>query len=613
MRTASDMKGLAEFGVISDFSDQKYQSMGLADPCVIVQDGLYREYWNLCTCLIRSRATSMLRHVLGMPESLAGLLHSEPTKKDISLKKFQQLTAAYRAASARPEAEVVAILARSQLGTTVLQWAMKFAEATSWASVSPQLQELLDTIFLSIGQTIILENDNKELRDKEQRGSTSKSYGKFDKWSRPVDQCLLEKFSRKEVQISTCAPVPPSFDNGEVFQPFHGTAGAEKDSVDMIGLTGKSDWVTYNTVSVLDIYAEAALLLHGYENQCWDKLGGSWRSFFVPEGQVISKDEFAYLVVKVLKGVVVGWPVLRPGDSIAKLAEKPDELKIIPVLDLTNFDVIPTEVVSPLHQYIKNPRRAPSLLWNITGQPQHVLEWQAAQGFAHVPENSLKKLVDEKCTDVDEHLAECHDLKYSHKLALMLMMVYLPELSYEEALAKLLRRSVHELAPEASWLEEIDDEQVADCVLIGEQKETKSIVEDRAKASAKQASDKASVRELCRTFFPRAKQAAQKALTKAKAKALAKKKQLDQRRLYAALEGDVTTTLKKELPSTVRITQDDKNGRWLIAHPDFRQKSVSWTLRGQLAGSLLVLKVAWGWHQSITGGEIPPHLDFGDS
>jgi len=83
--------------------------------------------------------------------------------------------------------------------------------------------------------------------------------------------------------------------------------------------------------------------------------------------------------------------------------------------------------------------------------------------------------------------------------------------------------------------------------------------------------------------------------------------------LYAALEGDVTTTLKKELPSTVRITQDDKNGRWLIAHPDFRQKSVSWTLRGQLAGSLLVLKVAWGWHQSITGVEIPPHLDFGDS
>ena len=124
----------------------------------------------------------MLRHVLGMPDSLACLLHSEPTKKDISLKKFQQLTAAYRAASARPEAEVGAILARSQLGTTVPQWAIKFAEATSWASVSPQLQELLDTIFLSIGQTIILENDNKELRDKEQRGSTSKSYGKFDKW-----------------------------------------------------------------------------------------------------------------------------------------------------------------------------------------------------------------------------------------------------------------------------------------------------------------------------------------------------------------------------------------------------------------------------------------------
>lgn len=612
LKTASDLKGLAHIGLAVDFSERKFSKMHIDDPLVAAEDARFREYTNLLFCIVRSRATSMLRHVLGLPEMLAGLVHSDPEKRDITWKKFQALVAAYRAALARQEPEVKAMVARCQLSTTALQWATKFAEATSWDSISTQMQEWLDTIFSSICQTLVLESTNRELRDKEQRGSTSKNFNKFDKWSRAVDTRILEKWGRQEIQALSCAPVPASFDGDEIFQPFHGKEGKKKDSVNLCGITGKADWVTYNTVSVLDVYAELVLLQHAHETNAWGELGGSWRSSFVPESQVISMDKSRlFLVVKALKGVVVAWPLVRAGPQAAQLQMDVSSLTFLPMLDIEDIYVVPTALRSPLRWHVEDSKRAFGLRWAIVGRPRTLMQWQAEQGFAHVAESSLKKMVQEQCEGMDEQLGECTDFKYAHKLALMLMMVHLPELTHEEAIAMLLRRSVNELKPETSFLEDVDDEAISDCVLVGDQKETKTILDDRVKAAAKKASEKASVQGLVSAFFPSAKQAAQHNLWKSRAARAAKKAAAEQSRLYAALKGDATAAIKRELPKSVKLVENAKNGRWLIQHADFKEKSFSWTQRGQVAASQLVLQTAWRWHHDTTGEPVPPHLEFG--
>lgn len=612
--TTFDLVAMSRFGLVTTFHDPKYNRLKVEDPVVVTEDCKFREYWQLCYSLIRSRATSMLRHVLGFPEMLAGLKHKDTAKQDLTWQNFRKLSEVYSAAILRTEHEIRLILEKSQLGTTAMQWAMKFGRATNWEHINEQMQEWLDTVWGSVLQTMLLENANKELRDKEQRGSTSKSYNRFDKWSRGVDLRLLEKFGRREVEVQGCVTVPANFDADTVFQPFHGKEASDRDSVNLGGITGKADWVTYNTVSVLDIYAELLLLEHAYNTDKWSEVANSWVSHFVPEGQLVSVDkQHLFFVVKVLKGVLVGWPTKKINSKSVELQMGINRLTFLPVLSLDMVDVIPTELCSPLHRHVMGEQQPSGLRWAIVGKPLPVLTWQAHNGFARVQETSLKHMVQQKCDGMDEHIGECSDLKYSHKLALMLMLVCLPDIAFNDALAKLLRRNVQEMKPESGYLEDVDDKQISDCVLIGDQEETKELVKARAKAVTKQANDTDSVRELCKVFFPLAKQAAQRALTKSQAAKVAAHTASERKRLYANLESDATEAIRRELPPTARLQADEKNGRWFISHPDFKQKSVSWTVRGTVAASQLVLKLAWGWHEATTGERAPAYLDFGDA
>lgn len=290
LATARDVPGLRRCGIMVDFSAGQRKAMKVDSPEVALEDHKFKQYWNLVFSLMRSRSASMLRHIWGVPELLAGLHHKDERLRKHTFAKFQKIVEAYNTAKGRGEQIIVDMTKRSPLGTTAMRWATIFAEAGKFETITTQMQELLDAIWKSLNQTIIIENANKELRDKETRSSVSKAYCKYDKWAAPIDAKLFASFQRIEIGVKGCAPVPAAFEPEALFNPPHGN-DAKLDSVNLLGITGKQTWETCNTASILESCMDTMLMCHALDNNCWQELSCSWRSFFIPEGQILTNKD----------------------------------------------------------------------------------------------------------------------------------------------------------------------------------------------------------------------------------------------------------------------------------------------------------------------------------
>lgn len=312
------------------------------------------------------------------------------------------------------------------------------------------------------------------------------------------------------------------------------------------------------------------------------------------------------LVLKVLRGVAVCYPA-APHSYKIELDLKPEALELWPILDLTNFRVANTEMWSPLHWHLEGSDEPYKFGFKIKVGAKPVLEWQAERTFANVPEMAIRNMIDEM-GGADFDYSWGSDIKASDRLAMMLTMMVRPELDEASATKQMMTRQLMEHEPSACYLDDITDEQIQDCVLVGDQKETKEIVKQRAKAMQTRRADQEATRELIKQCFPKVQAVLKKAISKKDAAAKLAAMEHDRSRFYDGLDRDATEALRFALPNSCRLVPDAKNGRWFINHPSFKQRSVSWTQRGHQQGAKMVLRQAWGWHHATTGEEPPAHL-----
>lgn len=97
------------------------------------------------------------------------------------------------------------------------------------------------------------------------------------------------------------------------------------------------------------------------------------------------------------------------------------------VLAINDFEVIPSESVSPLTRYLLGWEASGTFQFRKTADAMHPAAFQALRGFAGVPEAALTKLMTELDLEVPEHL-QIIDCSTHDKLALCLMVHYLPDL-----------------------------------------------------------------------------------------------------------------------------------------------------------------------------------------
>ena len=375
----------------------------------------------------------------------------------------------------------------------------------------------------------------------------------------------------------------------------------------------KQDWTTYSTVPLLESYADMHLLRWAHETGHWSGLGAHWKSGFMPEGELVMLEgaKAASMVIKVLKGCVVSWPLDHVSPDKVKLRELPSHLDVQIVLSLDKMYVQPTKLHSPLHRHLANEKdRLGGFVFTFHEDRQPLLEWHADRGFAGVPELSLQKMLHEFEVGQDELAAHVDGASTAEeKMALLLMMRVKPHLELEKAAKGLLSKQLADDHERCGYVDDIDEEAIADCVLLGDRKDTAELLRDHSAAKEKRQRNIATTKAMVDNFFPAAQEIVKRARKTAKAKRQAADA-LDERRRHfvAELSEDASRVLLAELPPSVKVYTDLKYGRWTFSHPSFKPRSISWTRRGEALAAIMVVTQAWGWHTAETGEPMPDHL-----
>lgn len=150
--------------------------------------------------------------------------------------------------------------------------------------------------------------------------------------------------------------------------------------------------------------------------------------------------------------------------------------------DVDDIEVVPTCPCSPLHMHIRDRRSLPGLYFRQTAEPQKLLQWQAARGFAKVPEGALRALVRETGAVEDSHLPAIADASEVDVMAMALLRKLLPETTAEKACQILLSRNFTEDALATSYVDDFDEKAVNDVILLGDAEERVKVISWRQAA-----------------------------------------------------------------------------------------------------------------------------------
>ena len=489
---------------------------------------------------------------------------------------------------------------------------MMCGEATSFERVGSQMQEWLQATFGGILQTIINENANRELRDGELRRGTSKSMSKMEKWAIPCDSGLMAKFHRTEISPNSAIPVPQHFGADALFQPIHDSTG-NGDSVDLKRICGKQHWHTYNTTSVGIAYVEMEMLAWARRHGKWGYFDTAWLANFIPEAHFILRKSTKepFFVLRVMVGAVIGCAVSKRFVDTCKYAflkMGDTQLVFLAVETLDDWRVMEHKVLSPLDMHLLRKGFHEGFTAEFLGKQIGVMDFQSRRGFPGVPESALKKMAELKGSE-ELHLGETSGCKYDDHLALKLMLAMEPQLSMAEARTMLLTRNLEDDLDASGYIDDVEDEYWNDVVLLGDQKSSKGVLKAMREAKERRAQVKISTQRLVTTCFEA--RATAKKKPKAAAKKEAAQRKQENARLYADLSEDVHSALTARLPGPASVVTDRLNGRWICSYPNMKNKSASWTHRGETAAAELVLRTVWGWHRSATGAEWPSYLADG--
>eukprot|EP00971_Amphidinium_carterae_P348183 6490365-Amphidinium_carterae.1 len=334
-----------------------------------------------------------------------------------------------------------------------------------------------------------------------------------------------------------------------------------------------------------------------------------------------------YMVVKVLEGAAVVWPMTFDG-RYWSLDASITKLSWVIILSIEGIFVQPSRVLSPCHMRRRGIFKCSGPMFMKGGEQKTLDVWQAEHGFSGIPESALKHLCDmHKLTKMDGELT---DVSLHTQMAMQLLLFLLPGMNEEQASKCLLARPMAKKLHKEDFLDDFDASMVADVVLVGDQKLSKEFLADRDKIKEKRLKEVDNVKRVVSTCFKPAKESVLKkkaakpsstATTAAPAKAgptaaapeivkkkLVKKTTVEQSRVYDALLPEFKDLLLSRKPEPCHVFVDQDNGRFKLSYPGFNCKSVSWTDRGQKECVHLCLATAWKWHHSATAQDPPADL-----
>ena len=232
------------------------------------------------------------------------------------------------------------------------------------------------------------------------------------------------------------------------------------------------------------------------------------------------------------------------------------------------------------------------------GPAKDVLSAQVDQGFAHVSEGALEKVLMMKKKEQPD--GDEGDTDRKTALALACIAAIKPEMMAEDV-AKRINLAFLEENPDCYATLQVDADTLSDVVDKGE---------------AKKVAEYEVAVEKCKARKAVVMQTREKYLGKYFKKSAAPKYSAVQKKQPRWLPAqDKATTvgiwawIKLHLPAEVHVQCDDYNGRWRVLAPTLEWRSISWTKRGHQKAALEVIHQAWKYHQDWIGVVPPINLD----
>jgi hypothetical protein len=230
------------------------------------------------------------------------------------------------------------------------------------------------------------------------------------------------------------------------------------------------------------------------------------------------------------------------------------------------------------------------------GAARSVLDCQCARGFAFVLEGVLQRLLEVAGDAVPVHHEAVGDFKF--ELSLQVMQKLKPEMTFEQvAMATNLCFSLEN--PDADKQLSVGAELIGELCRPADAKDIKGYASDVSKAKVRKAAFLKTRNTRISNFF---------AGCPVGTKKLQKPPRFPMK--PSAMADEVEVWLNAYLPpgNLVKVALDQYNGRFRVINYDLQWKSISYTQRGFLAATSMVLHQAWSYYTEWTG--LPPLFDL---
>lgn len=488
------------------------------------------------------------------------------------------------------------------------RWLRRLLRSDGFQDVPECARRALVELWSGLLNSKLVEDLNKQLREREQRTSTNKVVARMEAWQTPSHHNLLASYQRSKGSENPALQPPNNFEFARLFEHTESAKVPERaaELAFLQSVVGKVSWPTCNPPSMQAQFIDLHLMMEASAKERWGMVEDAWHSSLVAEGVVLCSDTDTFLVVKQYARGVVGWPVRNINEVTLELDLSVEELKVVHVCDLESWHVRIPRLASPLRQQVLGANFPSGCRLMAKAAPISLLQHLISTGFSNIAEDSLRRLYTEwgltepRMTDAAKHDATL-------ALSMGLLCHYDKKITEDEAVAKVLYYKFDD----QTWGQcpKLDLEFLRDTILEGDREKIMKAQETAEANVTKRQAARQSVSSAARALFKERRGApakpAQKEAAAPKSKIAAK-----QSRVYVGLEQDADETLRREIPPGVTVWADEKNGRWRLKFADIPEarRSISWTNVGSEVGALICLKQAWAWAEHHTGAKTPAHL-----
>lgn len=610
-RRASNMVALQRCGFVYSLPAAELQDMTKDSALVFSEQNSYDIFMGLVHEVVKCHVGLRLQYTSGCPLFLAGLLHPDAGLREQSMDLLKRLVESHRAAEKKASPTIQKILRGSPLLCTTMRFAAKFAEADKWGSPGPQLTDLVRALFKGFGQTKVIEDSVQTLRDRETRDGPAKNIAYFTQWEGLVHRKVLKAHGFNELQPEGGASVSPGFTVDRLFRPAHGNS-SDGDSLELRKILGPQNWVTYNSVTIKQTWAAMQLIMHLSSKGDWSKADWAWYAGLLPEGHPVMDRNTgdAWLVIHTFDYAAVVWPLVRFATNLWLLDMSITALTWKCFFGHEELAVLSVQALCPLRVRlagVDNLMDGP--VFENSTTPAPLIIWQAKRGFAGVPEGIVAQLA----LDCGLPKVTAGALKSGQTVhqatVLMLMKLFVANLSGEMAMQILLDSVRASNKERAAYVHDLSEEAVQDCVLLQDQKVCKEFMDKIKVAKESYKKEHTSLKEMVVQNWPAL---AEKAETTRKNKAAERRAEAQLAKKVALWRATAETephlTIMKDKPAPAKVCVDHSNGRYQLTYRGYKRASFSWTERGSFLACQMALSKLWRWHEEATGEKPPPHL-----